>query len=271
MLRIRGCGKRSRGQCERTRWTGGTGRTGASDYTSRVRNAFVPSVIPLLLVLVACETGPEASTPLGPPPASVAIDAPAYRDAFRAAHDVLRDAGFTPDLEDRDGGIIETRPRNGGSLLEPWAWADGDAGNAVADTLAWQRRKVRVEFVPIAFRSAATPEPAAPELPGMGAPRDLSRHDGPIEARVWVFVERAFTPYLRRSNWTRQATTFATNPERPGRSVTGGAPGRWTPIGRDPVMEAAVRDRLGGRLAALPATASPEPPPAVEPTVPRGG
>lgn len=210
--------------------------------------------------LTACESSPvplPAETAEGPAPTVLTIEAPAYPDAFRAAHAALSDAGFGPDLEDRDGGLIESRPVPGGSLLEPWAWADGDVGNGVADTLAWQRRIARVEFVPLEFRPPDALSVDRPALPGASAPRDLARHDGPIEVRVWVFVERAFTPGLRRSDWTFAVTSVSTSPEPVGTSSTGGAPGRWTPVGRDPALEARLRDRLGERLAL--AAAQPDP------------
>lgn len=212
-------------------------------------------------MLAGCESSPvPVAAEEGPDPTVLTIAAATYPQAFRAAHATLSDAGFKPELEDRDGGLIESRPVAGGSILEPWAWADGSAGNGVADTIAWQRRVARFEFVPLAFR---TGEPAVvdrPDLPGMTVPVDLAEHDGPLEIRVWVFIERAFTPDLRRSDWTFQLTSNAINPQRTGTSETGGAPGRWTPVGRDPELEARLRDRLGERLAAAPsAPKAPEP------------
>jgi hypothetical protein len=216
--------------------------------------------VALAVLLAGCESSPvPVAGESGPEPTVLTIEANSYPDAFRAAHATLTDAGFKPELEDRDGGLIESRPVNGGSILEPWAWADGDVGNGVADTMAWQRRVARFEFVPLAFRTVGEPEIDRPDLPGMSIPPDLARHDGPIEVRVWVFVERAFTPDLRRSDWTFQLTSVATNPERTGTSETGGAPSRWTPVGRDPTLEATLRDRLGERLAAVPADAQPAP------------
>lgn len=218
--------------------------------------------------LCSCESAPEpVPADPGPEPTVLTITATNYPDAFRAAHATLADAGFLPELEDRDGGLIESRPVTGGSLLEPWAWADGDPGNGLADTISWQRRIARFEFVPLEFTARDTGEVDRPDLPGMSAPSDLAAHDGPIEVRVWVFVERAFTPDLRRSDWTFQLTSVATNPKRTGTSETGGTPSRWTPVGRDPVLEARLRDRLGERLAAAP---SPETPAGPE-TIPRDG
>lgn len=203
--------------------------------------------------LVGCESTPApVAYEEGPEPTVLSIAAASYPEAFRAAHATLSDAGFRPELEDRDGGLIESRPLPGGSLLEPWAWADGDPWNGLADTVAWQRRVARFEFVPLEFRTADAGEVDRPDLPGMTAPRDLARHDGPIEVRVWVFVERAFKPDLRRSDWTFQLTTTASNPKRTGSSETGGDPSRWTPIGRDPALEVRLRDRLGERLASAP-------------------
>ena len=212
--------------------------------------------------LVGCETVPvPVEAERGPEPTVLTITAASYPDAFRASHATLTEAGFPPELEDRDGGLIESRPQPGGSLLEPWAWADGDVGNGLADTLAWQRRVARVEFVPLAFRTDAVKAVDQPDLPGVTVPEDLARHDGPIEVRVWVFVERAFTPDLRRSDWTFQLTSVATNPQRTGTSASGGAPSRWTPIARDPALESRLRDGLGRRLASATPEAAAQPDP----------
>jgi hypothetical protein len=216
--------------------------------------------VAFVALAAGCQSSPvPVPAEPGPEPTVLTIEAASYPDAFRAAHATLTGAGFQPELEDRDGGLIESRPVAGGSLLEPWAWADGDPANGLADTLAWQRRVARFEFVPLAFRTAGEPEVDRPDLPGMSIPADLARHDGPIEVRVWVFVERAFTPDLRRSDWTFSVTSVAINPERPGTSETGGTPSRWTPVGRDPTLEATLRDRLGERLAAAPPGAQPDP------------
>ncbi len=210
----------------------------------------VVSAFATVALLAACESSPvPVAAEEGPDPTVLTIDAGSYPEAFRAAHATLTDSGFKPELEDRDGGLIESRPVNGGSILEPWAWADGEVGNGLTDTLAWQRRVARFEFVPLAFRTSDAKSIDLPDLPGVSVPADLARHDGPIEVRVWVFVERAFTPDLRRSDWTYQLTSVATNPERTGKSETGGDPSRWTPVGRDPALEARLRDRLSARLA----------------------
>lgn len=215
---------------------------------------------PVGLPLGGCETAPvPVAADSGPEPTVLNITAKTYPDAFRAAHATLTDAGFLPELEDRDGGLIESRPVAGGSLFEPWAWADGDPGNGLADTVAWQRRVARFEFVPLEFAAREAGEVDRPDLPGMSAPSDLAVHDGPIEVRVWVFVERAFTPDLRRSEWTFQMTSTATNPKQTGTSQSGGEPSRWTPVGRDPALETRLRDRLGERLAAVPPPETPAP------------
>lgn len=211
-------------------------------------------------LLCGCESSPvPLPIETGPEPTVLTIAAASYPEAFRAAHATLSEAGFRPELEDRDGGLIESRPVPGGSVLEPWSWADGDVANGLTDTLEFQRRVARFEFVPLEFRSSDASTVDRPDIPGMSVPPDLAKHDGPIEVRVWVFVERAFTPDLRRSDWTFQLTSFATNPERVGTSASGGAPSRWTPTGRDSALEARLRDRLGERLAAAPADDHPDP------------
>ena len=78
---------------------------------------------------------------------------------------------------------------------------------------------------------------------------DLSRHTGSLELRVWVYVERAHSPGLRRSTWTRAKTT-RTRIILPEEAQA--LPAHfWTPVHRDEAFErrllAAVQDALSQR------------------------
>jgi len=137
-----------------------------------------------------------------------------------------------PALRDRRSGVIETEAQIAGSVLEPWRTDNASAAQAVENTVAFQRRRARFEFTPAGFQ-----EP----------PRDLTKVPDDLELRVWVFVERASTPGLRRSTWTRSKTTTTqlVAPE----GDTGPAPTTsWTPVTRDVAYErrllAAVQDGL---------------------------
>jgi hypothetical protein len=162
------------------------------------------------------------------------------------------------ELVDRDGGVIETRAKVDGSLLEPWDWPRGEAGAGLESTLAFQRRRMRFEFLPAGFRPRIPGDDEqllGPRVPGSitdgsSGTIDLTRLDEPVEVRVWVWTERAFTPGLQRSAWTFSQTSFYSNPlkDRPIGDGTTRDRSIWTPLARDPVMEADVLAELRRRL-----------------------
>lgn len=200
-----------------------------------------PTFFILLGVIGGC-TGQEHRTHLS-------IAAGDYAVAFEQACLATQEAGMPPLVRDPVGGVIQGRPRLAGSLIEPWRIDQASFSGAVANTLNKQRRRVRVEFLPIDFRA---PEPTGQGLllgavvPGSTIDEarsiDLLNHDGEIEVRVWVYIEREFIANLQRSTWTRVGKVYARDPvaaERP-RDGTTRSVSRWTPIGRDEVMERAL-------------------------------
>jgi hypothetical protein len=214
----------------------------------------------VVLSIVGCDTGePAAGSLAGDVPVGVyELDKAAYATAFDEVVALLQDEGFAIAIRDRDGGVVESRPAIAGSLIEPWNWPGGDIGAALDNTVSFQRRRIRFEFLPVGFRPARPPGdgaligPRVPSSPDPAGARaiDLASHDGPIELRVWVYIERAFTPHLQRSTWTLTRTTFASDPlaERGAGDGTTRDRSIWTPIGRDESMEriqlAKVRERL---------------------------
>ena len=183
-----------------------------------------------------------------------------YSIAFDAAVELIAHEGMPADLRDRDGGVIESRPAVSGSVFEPWDWSAGSASAAVDDTLNHQRRRVRFEFLPADFRPLPTNDSAPLQgqlTPGSVEPDaagavDLPRYDGPIEVRVWVYVERATTPYLQRPTWSFRGRSFASNPEDRERRDDGTTrdPSKWTPVSRDPAMEREMLEKLKSKLTA---------------------
>jgi hypothetical protein len=219
-----------------------------------------------IVILGGC-AGDGAQTSRGaedPPPTVVVIERADYARWFDAAVALSGEEDMPAELRDRDGGIIETRPKVAGSLIEPWDWPRGDVGEAVEATLSFERRRARFEFLPSGFRPEAgfavaddDARLAGRRTPGSTDPTafgavDLSRYEGPIEVRVWVWVERAFTPNLQRSPWTFSQTTFASDPTKS--RPTGDASTRdrsiWTPIARDAAMETILLDKLVDRIGA---------------------
>ena len=200
--------------------------------------------------MVICGSLGGCATSQGP--AFLTIQAEAYADAFDAAVEAAAVVGLTPTVRDRRSGVIETEPRIAGSVLEPWRTDNASFAQAMENTITFQRRRARFEFTPAGFRPR---EPAEAPLTGPDlfaqhdAEVDLSRLAGPLELRVWVYVERAYSPGIRRSTWTRARTTrtriILADDEK-------ALPTQyWTPVHRDEAYErrllAAVERALGER------------------------
>jgi hypothetical protein len=214
------------------------------------------SVLPAAVVASLCGC---ASTPVGP--GHLAVEGDRYEDAFAAACEVLRAQGLAPEVVDGRTGRIETGPRYAPSLVEPWGWGEVTASEALEGTLAFERRRARVEFMSAAGGPLA-PDAAAPLvgplLPGADreGPADLAESLArtPVEAlemRVTVSVERQFRPGKQSSPYTRAFGGYArdvTTPDPPGaprdRSV-------WTPVARDERLERAIVAEIERRLASV--------------------
>jgi hypothetical protein len=185
---------------------------------------------------VSDSSGPEVLT----------VSAAEYPQAFDAAAEVARRAGMPAALRDRRGGVIETQPNVAGSVLEPWRADNASLDQAVENTVAYQRRRARFEFAPAGATPAGESPPSSTQpLPGpdvIGAGEettvDLSQVQGNLDLRVWVFIERADVPGVRRSTWTRSKTTQSMlvypegMKERPKGIVI-----NWRPVARDPDYE----------------------------------
>ncbi len=196
---------------------------------------------PFMLLLLVGALGACQSTG----PKSLEIPADQYEVAFDAAREATREVGMPALMADRTGGVIESRPRLAGSILEPWR-VDNSGSQWLTSTLHKQRRRVRFEFLPVDFSPAdptGVEELVGPPLPGSGEEIlrsvDLDSFDGPIEVRVWVWIEREQGAELRRSTWTRRGRSYAQDPsERDSQSDgTTRSPGIWTPVERDTAME----------------------------------
>lgn len=182
-----------------------------------------------------------------------------YPAAFEACLDQARDAGMPAVLADRTIGVIETRPRHIGSLLEPWRLDNDGLGQMAEATVQFERRRVRFEFTPVGFTlpapSGAT-RLTGPDVPGSIADRDrfdLERPTTDLELRAWVFVERGFTPGLKPGPWSLSLTSTWTDPitNAPSgdpRDASTRSPTTWTPIARDEAMERTLLARVQQQL-----------------------
>jgi hypothetical protein len=172
-------------------------------------------------------------------PEVLTLSATNYQQAFDAAVEAARRAGMSAALRDRRGGVIETQANVAGSILEPWRTDNASLGQAVENTLAYQRRRARFEFAPAGFTPLGEAPPDQP-LTGPDVinaeqpPVDLSQAQGDLELRVWVYVERAHISGVRRSTWTRSKTTQTQLVYPEGmRERARGTVINWTPVARD--------------------------------------
>jgi hypothetical protein len=198
------------------------------------------------LLPVACQNPEQAD--------ALRLDAASYNRAFQACIEAGREQGMPPALADRGNGIIETEPRNIGSILEPWRTDTAGLEQTLQATVQMERRRVRFVFVPEGFEPQAIDGRSdfqGAAFPGSKADTarfDLERHQGPVELRTRVFIERGFTPGIRQDTWSGTLRTVTTEPQPKRRDDgTTRSPTQWTPVGRD---EAAER-RLTARVAEL--------------------
>jgi hypothetical protein len=221
-----------------------------------------------MALILAFALGLAGCAPASEGPELLVIPASLYARAFDAADAAVRDESMPPALRDRRSGVIETEPRVAGSVLEPWRTDNATSEQAWENTFSFQRRRVRVEFLPEGFDPETSDELAGPDVVGLDSPlRDLTTHEGRIEVRVWAYLERSYTYGVRRSAWTssgqRQARIFdagvevSTTPpptdwerqhsiaeERRGaiRSAY------WIPVSRDPAFERRVLAEIQRRM-----------------------
>ena len=182
-------------------------------------------------------------------PEFLRIESDQYEQAFDAALEAVRRHDLAPTLRDRRGGVIETETSIAASLLDFWRGENASFGQTMENTIEYQRRQARFEFTPAAFHPRPDRDTDEPDLFGEeAAPVDLTQGDGPLEIRVWVVVERSYTPGIRRDTWSRRLTT-QTRITRPATDPAGPTRPYWTPVSRDTAFErrllAEVEEALG--------------------------
>lgn len=213
-------------------WVHSTLMKGMPAYTLR-RRGMLPAMLWILAgILGGCagSKGPELVT----------VPSSRYAEAFDAAVEAARKQGMPASLRDRRQGVIQTEPRFAGSLLEPWRTDNADLAQANENTLNFQRRRTRFEFVPLGYQAPLTDAEAGligPDVVAGNIPiTDLTTFDGELELRAWVYVERAFEPGVRHDPWSRSLTTKYRNvdPEGTTEKPIGLI---WTPVSRDRAYE----------------------------------
>jgi hypothetical protein len=184
-------------------------------------------------------------------PDVLVLDSRNYSAVFDAAVAAADADGMKPVLLDRRGGIIATQPAVAGSFLEPWKPKPSTARQGLENTLAMQRRTARFEFVPVLNKLGA-PQNSTDELVGpdllSSTGLDLTTYTGPMELRVWVYVDRHYQQGIRRGTWSlRQETRTTVLPtEEPWEQVPSSF---WMPITRDVARERDLLASVESQLA----------------------
>jgi hypothetical protein len=192
---------------------------------------------PLIIVLIFTFCTGCTSTSTGPD--VIVLDSQNYAAVFDAAVKAAEADGMKLVLLDRRGGIIATDPAVAGSFLEPWKPKPSTARQGLENTLAMQRRTARFEFVPI-LRQVGVLDDGGDPLVGpdllSSSGLDLTTYSGPMELRVWVYVDRHYQQGIRRGTWSlRQETrTIVLPAEEPWEQVPSSF---WAPITRDVARE----------------------------------
>lgn len=221
------------------------------------------------VLLVAALWLPGCASSKGPQALTIAPGT--YEQAFDAAVEAARRQGLISVVKDRRSGVIETDPTVASTIFEPWRGGNASLHQAWDNTLNFQRRRARFEFVPVGFApvpaqaaaadastgpTAITPAPLSP---------DLTEFAGDLELRVNVVIERAYMPGIQLNDWTQYYPTRtiiippgdANDPAEPLPSIF------WTGVARDAAFErrllAAVQTALreSSAAAASAAVASP--------------
>ncbi len=201
-------------------------------------------IVSIFTVCTGC-----ASTSTGP--GVLVIDSSNYAAAFDAAASVARADGMKPQVMDRRGGHIHTDPAAAGSIVEPWKPRASSPRQALENTMTQQRRTARFEFRPVGVEELPHTDVGKLAGPALlaGSGVDLTVYEGPIEIRVWVYVERMYKRGIRRGTWTLSSDSVTK--ELPADSLWEQTPpGFWVPMTRDVARERALLAEVESKLSA---------------------
>lgn len=196
-------------------------------------------IAPLLLVFAVALTG-CAPGPIG----RLELRNVEYDRVFDAAVAALRDQRFTLDRVDRRLGVITTRPRAASSVIEPWKADNSTPGQAIESTLHYQRRLMRIEFLPLGGIEPATGAQAMPPFGQVSPAEPLfipAEHPGTLVLSVRCIVERSHRPGLQVDTVAVRRSNVTLDPSLSERGV---ARQFWEPVARDAHMETRFKHRV---------------------------
>lgn len=139
---------------------------------------------------------------------------------WERAVDVLHDFNFEIERENRLAKVIQTAPKVGAGLLEPWHKDAVGLGNRLEGSLQSVRRTVQVSMQPQEDGSSYLVTVAAykelEDLPGLAA-----NSPGAATFQESQPLNRDLNPVVGQT-----------------------APSQWIPVGRDPLLEEAILEKL---------------------------
>lgn len=190
------------------------------------------------LLLAGCAAPAQPSGP-----SSQRMIIPDREKFIDAALTILREHDLQPDRVDWSSGEIVTQPTTSGQWLEFWRVDSQGAYQQLESSLHTVQRVVTVRLEPPESPSAEPAPATQPDAIELGV-------DGE-EVRVVVEVKK-----LRYSAPERQVTTASGAlaiyserlPTTEGLFAAGRGDDSWTPLGRDPLLERYLLDRLSGAL-----------------------
>lgn len=202
----------------------------------------LPLLIPVAL-LAACASRPADNT--------FTVAPGQYTAAFDAAKKTIREAEFELARIDARGGVIATLPRASSGFATPWIQHGSSFNDDVEGLSHYQRRQVRITFLPEGTTEADSTSDAG---------IDLREHQGPLIARVEVEIERVYKPGRRLDATSARLTSFATDPDLVERGLQPMFTAEHRP---DPALAARIAQEISSRVSA-----TPNPPPEAPPEAP---
>ena len=196
----------------------------------------------LFTMLIGCTSsqGPDV----------IFLDSSQYTAVFDAAVVAANNDGMKPLLLDRRSGVISTEPVVAGSFVEPWKPKPSTPRQGLENTLSLQRRVARFEFTPTTMQTIQRLEEGELRGPDLltSVGEDLTQYKGPLELRVWIYVDRKYTQGIQRGTWTLQSESImqVMPTQEPWEQVPGAF---WTPINRDVARERSLLATINHAIA----------------------